>query len=814
MIRTFAACLFAVAAFFGSKATAQDTLRGRVVDVASGEGVPFATVKKIDPEKTSEAPGVNSTVVGTVADLDGYFSLALPATDSTALLEVSQYGYMTTTQRAATAPAGTLRISLTRREGVLEEVVVRPRYDKIRRIIALASRARSQHNPDRYDFYRCNVYYKMTADADFAASATDSAGAREARAFQATQHLLVSETYYRRTGRAPAQVQEDVLATRFSGLPNTALASLVTGVLPFHAATDFLTLNGRQFSSPLAPGWEGRYVVNLSEEFQDGADTIWVFSFSPRRYPTGLRGRLTIHSAGYAISRLLAETRDTTLGRTLRIEQQYERTDGRWFPRALNYVLDWGQKSGGSTTPVFMRGTSRIDSVSFSEEAIARMDKAHNVRILPGAERTADTAWARYRLETLGAREARTYAFNDSVMTVTGLARVIPHLDNLVQGRVPLGPFDLELKRLYAYNPYEKNRVGLGWRTNEKLSERFSFGAWAGYGTGDKTWKYGAFAEAYAGRYRETTLGLLYEKDLRDPGRVLIHRDVDRSYLRQYLLQRVDAVEAAQAYARWRRGYLQAEIAARVEDIEPQYAYTFLADHGPASSFRAQEGIVSLRYAFGERSAPVFGKYFAAGTRYPVLYARLSGGHLLLSGQVGETRYAQAVAALSWQVPVNRVGTERILVTAGQSWSDEQLPLSKLFAGRGFRGGGNAFYVFGGMLTMRPYEYYADRFATLHLRHDFLWKFYHHAKSSPSLALAYNGMIGTMAGRARHAGVDFAIPDNAYHEAGVLLNDIIRAKYFNVAWMSLNAGYFYHVVSGPFDHKKNGAAVFGLGFSI
>lgn len=775
-------------------------LHGRVIDFRSGEGVPFATVKKL------------GTLQGTIADLDGFFTISRTSSDSIIRLEASQSGY-DKKEVTAISSLDTVFIRITRREGVIEEVVVRPKYDKIRRIMNRASRARSDHNPDRYAFYRCNVYYKMVADADFATLAIDSAEARNMRAFQARQHLLVSETYSRRTGRSPGQVQEDVLATRFSGLPNTPLASLVTGVLPFHAANDFLTLNGKEYSSPLAGGWEGRYLVNLSEELQEGTDTLWTFSFRHRRDPNGLRGRLTIHSDGYAVSRLIAEARDTTLTHLMRIEQQYERTDGRWFPRALNYVLDWKQKSSGTATPIFMRGTSRIDSVAFTNDDRYRFDRAHTVRIESGAAQTGEKEWARYRLETLGAREARTYTFNDSVVSHSAIGRIIPHLDALVEGRVPAGPFDIDLKRLYATNPYEKNRFGFGWQTNKRLSERFAFGAWAGYGTKDKAWKYGAFGEAYAGRYKETVFRLQYEDDLRDPGRVTVHPDIDRAYLRQFLLQRVDQVESYQASLRFKTGYLQTIIAARQEAITPKYSYLFAGEGGTATRFKAREGILSLRYAFGERSAPAFGKYFAAGTRYPVLYAKITGGELATDGALDNVRYAQALAAFSWEGAVNHLGHERVLITAGQSWSDAPLPLSKLFAGRGFRGR-NAIYVFGGLLTMRPYDYYADRFATLHLRHDFGWKFYHHPVSTPSLGLAYNGMIGTMQNRNRHTGVDFSVPDNTYHEAGVLFNDILRAKYLGVAYFTLNAGYFYHLVPGPLDHKKNGAAVLGLGFSI
>jgi len=54
------------------------------------------------------------------------------------------------------------------------------------------------------------------------------------RDFLANNHMIFSETYSKRNYRKPMQLQEDVIASRFSGLKKTYFTFLVTDILPFH----------------------------------------------------------------------------------------------------------------------------------------------------------------------------------------------------------------------------------------------------------------------------------------------------------------------------------------------------------------------------------------------------------------------------------------------------------------------------------------------------------------------------------------------------------------------------------------------------
>ncbi len=802
-------------AFGGKNAVAQTPgiISGIVVDSATGEVLPFPTIL---------IPGTQAGVVG---DEDGRFLLRVPshaADDSTEAtapdtvrLAASYMGYVSDTLLwIAGISEDTFRIHLSPREGTaIAEVVVHPPYEKIRRILEKAIDARDRHDPAKRTYYTAGVYNKLAADGQILLlrkrRGLDTAKARRAAE---SRHLLVAETYTLRRFRTPGRLQEDVLASRLSGFPTSDFALAITDALPFGTAQPYMVLNGREYPNPVAPGWAGRYTVGIRDEVAtpDG-DTVWILSFRPKR-GHGVRGQIEINSAGYAVQRLVTEVRDSALGHVTRLEQVAARVDGKWFPSGLRYGVDW--KATAITGPVHVEGYARVDSVSFAPVADEVFDKAHSVRVMLGAERLPDSAWTALRPENLSAKEAGTYTYTDSLFHATHLDFLLARVNKLYVGLLPVGPVEIDLPRLVAFSSYERIRLGLGLQTSDSFSRRFRVGGWAGYGFEDARWKGGGFAEVAVGRYYETRFRIAYNRDVRDPGRVLVHPQLDLGYLRQLLLGRVDFSESWTASLRGRKGGLSTEVTARIEKLQPQYTYYFNpTDYGaqPGNIFFVREASVSLRYAVRERSVPLLGQYSNLGTDHPVFYGRVTSGEVHTGGfSTPATRYVQLTAAVAWQRHLLGFGRERVLVSAGQSFADGALPLSKLFAGRGFRSDVYPLYIFGGLVTAVPYQYYTDRFASLSVRHDFDWRIFSAKVSAPYPAVAYNGLVGTLAHREYHSGAEFSVPARAHHEAGILLNDLARVKVGAFARLTATAGYFVHLTDAVML-KEDGAVVVGFG---
>lgn len=785
-------------------------IKGKVTD-ANGKSLPFATIK------------FGATKQGMVADLEGNFTFEM--SDKFHFITVSYTGYETKKINLSAANDNFLSIKLNTAAENLNEVVIVSDAPKVKRILNRTINNRSLHNPDNYDWYRCNIYYKMTADVLLADSViqkmekdTSKEGREDARITRQLikdQHIFMTETFSRRTWQRPQRLQEEVIASRVSGFKRALFTSFVTDVLPFHSYNDYIVMNGKNYNNPVSKGYWQRYKFRLTDEIYQGKDTIWIISYNAKNADQ-LSGTVFISSDKYAITNLVAHHYDSILKRDVGIEQQYVKRDDRWFPNQLNYSILWKQigSTAADAPGIFMKGTSTIDSVSFETDRKFRFDRAHTVKLLPNAIERNDTVWNSLRPQPLNSKEKLTYTFIDSVGNELKIDKIALLAEKLVEGKIPYKSVDLDLKRFYSYNRYEKHRLGLGLQTNDKLFKNLSIGGWFGYGTGDKEWKYGAFAEYYADPYKEFVFRFSYDKDISDPGRIQLHKDLDKNYLRMFLLTRVDAVESYKFSVRKRLGYLNAELSALSQTIQPQYDYALENKGLQYNSFEARELSLTLRYAYGERTAPLFGKYFSSGTKFPIVYGRITTGNIVNTNN----QYVQAVGAIAWQKQINRIGTEKFLVVAGRSLSEQPLPVSKLFAGNGFLINNVALYAFGGMQTILPYDFYTDRFINTYWNHEFNWKLYRLKisrtfSSAPSIGLSYNMLWGRLSNRDAHKNISFSVPEPAYHETGILLNRILRYKYMEFAYLNFNAGYFTRVTD-QFNVKETGRFVMGVSFDL
>jgi hypothetical protein len=340
-----------------------------IKDSASKAPVPFAAVR------------LGETGQGVIADLNG--AAVLPENLTYEFIEVMAMGYES--RKIAGQPDSV--IWLKAKKETLAEVVVKPDYSKIRRIINQTINNRSRNNPEQYDWYQCHVYYKMIGDAnltDESPGADTTKTAREMAMFLNDQHLLISETYSIRSWKRPQKLQEEVIGSRFSGLKKSMITGLVTDILPFHAYTDYLALNGKDYRNPVSRGSEQWYKFNLRDEIMQGRDTIWMISFFPKKGDEGLHGTVYISSRDFAITNFIGGHTDTVLDNSVHIEQQYRLIDGKWFPRELNYTFHFFQTKRQEGIGFTLQGSSKIDSVSFAEDKDYRFDKVHTVKIQPG----------------------------------------------------------------------------------------------------------------------------------------------------------------------------------------------------------------------------------------------------------------------------------------------------------------------------------------------------------------------------------------------------------------------------------------------
>jgi hypothetical protein len=792
---------------------AQEQLKGVVADSATRKGLPFATLQ------------ADKKGAGVITDINGRFTLSL---NGPATLTASYIAHVTKTVSAAQLKNGDT-IFLAAASTALEEVIIRSDEKKIARIVNTAIRNKPLHNPEQYGSYECQVYYKMSADLlglDFAPVDStkldstqllrrkqwyDSTKGREPEVdfLSPDRHLLFAETFSKRLYKKPQQVQEVVLASRFSGFTKTYFHNAVTDVLPFHIYTDFISLGGLDYSNPVARGWQGRYRFRLQDEVLLGADTVFLLAFEPApgKAFNGLQGVVYINTNGYAISHFIAATGDTTKDRQIRFEQVYQYIRGKWFPRELNYELVM-QHMMARTATLQWNGHSIIDSVYFDKPPSVPFDKAHPVRLHDSIDLRTDADWQRYRSNAISPKEALTYAFVDSFSKKYRLESIINATSRLHLGRVPLGKVDIDINRLLAQNSFEGTRLGVGFYTNDKLWKQVSIGGWTGYGFRDHRWKGGVSASFYLGSGKESWLSLGWQDTYRAPGEVRIHEDLTRTGLRNWLLGQPERLGELSVSANLRAGYWELQPTVAQQKIT-SLAHAFFTTGGKTfSRFRAAEIGIGIRYAFAERRVPVFDYYMPQETKYPIVYLRVNGGKIA-SGNF-QTGYIKTVAAVTYTFHGNRWGRDQYRLEGGwvSSLSGQPLPRTLLLAGNGIRMNRSGYYSTTGFVTMRPFDYYNDRYISLLYKHDFDRFFWDTKWSKPFLSLVHNMAYGSLDSKTILANNGIVSFEKGYHESGLLINQLLRYN-LRVTDVYFNTGFFYHWDKGA-GIKQNTFWVFSF----
>jgi uncharacterized protein DUF5686/carboxypeptidase-like protein len=802
--------------FICNECFAQNHLLGFVADSLTKKALPFATVRTGNKQ--------NAVLTG----IDGHYNITLRS--GVDHIIVSYVGYA-----SKSIPVDLLKnndtIFLMQSPSTLKEVTVLPQNEKIRRILNTAIRNKPLHNPELYDHYQCYIYYKMYADILPSASIQYDSIAKvnapslpglgssmnkmpkpdsnSIRNFLLNNHLIFSETYSKRSYRKPMQLQEDVIASRFSGLKKTYFTFLVTDVLPFHVYGDYITLNGVDYINPVARGWQQRYQFHLVDEISSGSDTIFILTFRAKKNTSfnSLKGSVYINSDGYAISNFISSTGDSTDDREARIEQKYTQVDGRWFPEELNYDLVL-KKYPNPQMGIRLNGHSVINNVSFHNDDM-RFNKARPVTLGDSVDLHTEKEWELLRPDSLDQKEINTYRVVDSLSAKVKLESKVSAVGKITVGKLGISFFDIDISRLLVYNQFEGTRLGVGLSTNDKISKYYSVGAWAGYGFKDYQWKYGASATLYPVGDKDNWLNFSYQDNYQSAGDVHIHTDIDKEGFRNWLLKEVDRKKEYAVTLHTQRGYWEIELDGKSQNLQSLYDNNFEIAGKNLAAFHVKEAGIGIKYAYGERRIPMFGYYLPYTTKYPIVYFRMDAGNINADNY--SANYIRSLAAVTWTKHFNRWGNDKFQLEAAaiNTFSKQPLSRSFLLAGKGFSNDVFNYYAWGGFLTMRPYDYFNDRYISFFYRHDFdkfLWQL---KFSKPFISLAHNMIFGGLTTENINANAGIAAPVNGYQESGILLNQLLALNYVHLANIYFNTGVFYHWASSN-SWQKNALWVAGV----
>ena len=810
-------CIFSTSVF------SQRIINGTITDSITGQHLSFSSIHVLDSK------------TGFIADINGRFSIKVISENE--LLSFSYTGY-----NLNTIMAGDLKdnstILLSRRSAQLKEVVVSSNSNKIRRIINSAIQNKASHNPDNYLKYECNIYYKMNINVlNFPPDSLIRDSSKQKNKKNITRRktksdslllkadtvhepipdflteksfLMLSETFSKRIYKKPQQVQEIILASRFSGLKKTYFSNIITDVLPFHVYNDFIKLNNVDYTNPISKGWQNKYHFILEDQINSAQDTIYVLSFEPKKNVifNSLRGTVYISKNSYAISHMIGSTADTSKDRLISFEQVYSHIKNVWFPKELNYTFTI-KKIFSPQTVIVANGHSIIDSVKFTGPFFHQIDHAHPVIFSDSIDLRTDKEWANYRLDSLSGKELNTYKVIDSFSEKNHLEKIITLSTKLNLNKFPIGKFDVDINRLIRSNEYEDLRVGMGLYTNNKISRYYSIGGWGAYGFKDKKLKGGASATFFPGGNKDNWLTFAVQHDYRKSGMVNLFEDLNKKNGLNWVLRQPDVITEYKISAQSQIGYTEINPELIKVNLTASPFNDFISKGNTYRSFSSREANVGIRYAYGEKRIPVLDYYIPLETKFPILYLRFGMGDI--SSTDYNAKYFKALGALTYSYHINRWGLDAFRAEGGwiKEMNSNVLPRSFLFATNGIRLKSFSYYFPDGFVTMSPNLYFSDKYFNLFYSHTFDKYLWETKNSKPSISVMNNISYGSLLKSSVIANPGIVSYSKPYNETGLMINQLIKYN-VHITDVTLNTGVFYHWSETP-SLKKNTTIVFSVG---
>lgn len=805
LMRQLILCLSLLLPFFAS---AQHVVTGRVVDAATKD--PLAFVPFV----------IEGTRTGTTSDIDGKFTLTV--SQLPVALRASYVGYDPATITITDGLSVTLLLTASNTQ--LRAVEVAPTENPAHRIIRRAYANRKDNDGMRYRSYRYMSYSKTVFDMqkDTAqAGRTDSVSMAEpdttaafisdtARVDSADQqflrmlerqHLFLIESATKKSFIPPAAEKETVLAMRVSGLKDPSFLALVAQTKTFSIYSPQIDIGDKSYLGPIGPSSPNKYYYHLEDTLYQGKDSVFVMSYRPRTGTKfdGLKGLLYINTDGYAVQNVTAEPLQKK-GVSIRFQQQHQRlptADGgtAWFPVQLNSFIYLGNVSINGMS-VYGEGKTYLKNIEMDVDVARKEVRGPELVMDKLSMRKDDVYWAGLRADPLGAKDLRTYEMLDSLGEKEHFDRKLKFFNALTTGKLPIGPVDLLLNRIIAFNNYEGFRLGAGLSTNDRVTKYASIGGYFGYGFEDKGWKYGGDLLIKPVYGRDLSLDLSYENDVSETGGVAFmgsNKTFGSDSYRLFFMDRMDRIERYAASLMFRAGgslkfWLGTERALRINEI----GYQYVEPHGDGvnllrNDFLTGAATMDLRWAFHERIARLPDRELSLGTKYPVVYVHAMRAITGLWEGEWDTWRVDVMVEKTFKIRL--LGDLSLQLMGGVA--DAEAPMPFLYNMRGIYS--RKFPVAGSNVfeTMSPNEFLADRYVNFHLKHSFGALLVRTKHFRPRPAIVSSVAFGDLAHPENHQSLDFKPLRKGFYESGIMVDNLLK-----FGFSSFGVGFYYRY--GPY----------------
>ncbi|NML65782.1 carboxypeptidase-like regulatory domain-containing protein [Hymenobacter sp. RP-2-7] len=511
-------------------------IAGQVVEAATGEPVPFASIF------------VPRTSTGITADVEGRFKLALGSPADS--LAASALGFLRLAKHLSADPTQTVLFRLKKGGGVaLGEVVVssrqpeNPAWRILREVqkhkpenerTSLTSAEFSSYNRIEVslaDIPKALANRKVVKDMRALAARHGAAAAADADAPLPLFASEVGSKVYVKYG-PPLHRREDIEHKQMRGAgprEGSVLSQMLgSNFQNFDFYPNWQNILGKDFASPIAAGWRLTYDYDLQDSVLVGPDVCYRIGVKPKRdHDLAFTGTIWITKEHYALRRIdviASEHANLNFVTDLRIFQELTPpSQGPGLAQRTRLVV--AVRPGDKQAAMRVRFTTLNSNF---ERNVAHEGSFYNQPIVntvmePGTDNEtsglvsgmlrkgeSEGYFDKNRPDTLSLSERQTFAVLDSARELPAVRSTLDWIDLFINGYRRVGNHGLielgPIINTFAYNNFEGARFRLGFRTTPAFSRNWVLQPYVAYGTKDGRFKYGLRANYIAERQHWTVL--------------------------------------------------------------------------------------------------------------------------------------------------------------------------------------------------------------------------------------------------------------------------------------------------------------------
>lgn len=749
--------------------------------------------------------------LGTTTDIDGNFSIS--SKKDIKSLTFSYVGYQ---KKHVLAEDLSKKILLSPISYQLQEVVFKAGENPAHRIIDSVVKNRKRNNPEMLDYYSYTIYDRMVFTVD-TTEVADSVFMDFGKLWREND-LMVMETVSEIFHKKSHKNKREIKANKVSGLKNPQYFYVLDGMQSFHFYDDFITVYEKNYVNPITPGSKSRYFFGLESTMPTAeGDTLYIISFKPRRNATfdALKGVMTVTSDGWAVVNVKAEAADKTNTLDVKIQQLYSKiNDSVWFPVQLNtdiiFVRMLAQDNAimiGTGTPENNNtslngiGKSYISDINITEPIDNKKFGSTDIDLAEDSGMKDENYWKYYRNDSINERISNTYKVIDTIVEdmVEEIGIDFDQILNttntiLKDGAIPWGKVNIGLSDILKYNIGNKLYLGLGVKTNEKLSKHIRFGGYIGYWFGPKHGNTGADIDLKFNLKQDFGLRLSIDHKYDAVGNygfinqnsMLNESNFKYFYIKWTTLNTTAAAELSSRFANVCKGFVKFSLSDK--EMYDWYVYN-PGDTTYNNRFRVTTLDFKVRIAPGERYMLTNKGLATVTPGRPVIWLSYQKG---LKGVLDcPFNFDKIQVQLTYSFVTRYIGKTTIALQAGYVFGD-----TPIFENFNIYANNNGFALYSteSFATMHINEFICDKFALFFFTHNF-GKFFKTKYFSPEFIFVTNVGWGDIGNMQQHGGMELKSMKDGFYESGMVFDNLLK-----ISTSKWGVGVFYRYGANSFDN--------------